>query len=171
MRGWACGAQAHGDDAGMANGAPAQQGAATGSGEKAGPKGGRESGASEKNAKMFRRVVAEEWLGKKGAWDNSYSATFGDSGWGAKAEAVLGSVRSLCGPLLFETRNAMFCPPFHIVSLDLVAICFGPSEKHGQLAVLMFCCNAGRETGRFKCRLVRVWHCLRLSSCLPAHCF
>ncbi len=42
--------------------------------------------------RAFQRVNAEEWLGKKGAWDNSYKATFGDSGWGAGAQAILGQV-------------------------------------------------------------------------------
>ena len=37
-------------------------------------------------------MKAEEWLGKKGAWDNSYEATFGNSGWGAGAQAILGQV-------------------------------------------------------------------------------
>eukprot|EP00884_Botryococcus_braunii_P006439 jgi/Botrbrau1/15797/Bobra.4_1s0148.1 len=55
-----------------------------------GPKRGK---GSSSHGQLFRRVVAEEWLDKKGAWDNSYTATFGESGWGAKAEAVLGSVR------------------------------------------------------------------------------
>jgi hypothetical protein len=41
-------------------------------------------------------VVAEEWLDKKGAWDNSYEATFGQDGWGFKAQQVLGQV-SACG--------------------------------------------------------------------------
>ena len=40
----------------------------------------------------FQRVRAEEWLDKKGAWDNSYQATFGESGWGAGAQAILGQV-------------------------------------------------------------------------------
>ena len=44
-------------------------------------------------ARAFQRVKDEEWLGKKGAWDNSYEATFGGDGWGAKAQAVLGAVR------------------------------------------------------------------------------
>lgn len=44
-------------------------------------------------AKAFQRVKADEWLDKKGAWDNSYEATFGDSGWGAKAQQILGKVR------------------------------------------------------------------------------
>ncbi len=35
---------------------------------------------------------AEEWLDKKGAWDNSYQATFGEGGWGAGAQAILGQV-------------------------------------------------------------------------------
>ena len=43
--------------------------------------------------KAFQRVKAEEWLDKTGAHDNSYKATFGSSGWGAKAQEVLGQVR------------------------------------------------------------------------------
>ena len=42
--------------------------------------------------RAFQRVNAEEWLGQKGSWNNSYSATFGDSGWGAKAQERLGQV-------------------------------------------------------------------------------
>lgn len=45
-------------------------------------------------AKAFQRVKAEEWTGKQGGWDNSYRATFGEGGWGAKAQAVLGQVRA-----------------------------------------------------------------------------
>ena len=45
----------------------------------------------QSTTRSFRRVTDEEWLGKKGAWDNSYEATFGSSGWGAKAQQVLGS--------------------------------------------------------------------------------
>jgi hypothetical protein len=44
-------------------------------------------------AKAFQRVKAEEWLGKKGSWDNSYVGTFGASGWGFKAQQILGKVR------------------------------------------------------------------------------
>jgi len=40
-------------------------------------------------ARAFKRVNDEEWLGKKGAWDNSYEAKFGSSGWGAKASQTL----------------------------------------------------------------------------------
>eukprot|EP00198_Chlamydomonas_reinhardtii_P010892 XP_001700229.1 predicted protein [Chlamydomonas reinhardtii] len=43
--------------------------------------------------KAFQRVKAEEWLGKKGAIDNRYEATFGQAGWGYKAQQVLGAVR------------------------------------------------------------------------------
>lgn len=43
--------------------------------------------------KPFQRVNAEEWLDKKGAWDNRYEATFGQGGWGFKAQQVLGAVR------------------------------------------------------------------------------
>ena len=44
-------------------------------------------------AKAFQRVKAEEWIDKKGSWDNSYVGTFGESGWGFKAQQVLGQVR------------------------------------------------------------------------------
>jgi len=44
-------------------------------------------------AKAFKRVNAEEWLGKKGSWDNSYVGTFGQDGWGYKAQMALGQVR------------------------------------------------------------------------------
>lgn len=51
---------------------------------------------AEKGApRAFQRVKAEEWLDKKGAWDNSYEATFGNSGWGAGAQAILGQVIEL----------------------------------------------------------------------------
>ncbi|KAK9869038.1 hypothetical protein WJX84_005211 [Apatococcus fuscideae] len=43
--------------------------------------------------RAFQRVKAEEWIGQKGAIDNSYQATFGEDGWGAKAQQVLGQVR------------------------------------------------------------------------------
>ena len=45
------------------------------------------------NGDFMAGVKDDEWLGKKGSWNNSYTATFGASGWGAKAEAVLGAVR------------------------------------------------------------------------------
>ncbi len=44
-------------------------------------------------AKAFQRVKAEEWLDKKGAINNHYEATFGQAGWGYKAQQVLGQVR------------------------------------------------------------------------------
>lgn len=44
-------------------------------------------------AKAFQRVQAEQWLNQKGSWDNSYEGTFGQSGWGFKAQQVLGQVR------------------------------------------------------------------------------
>ncbi len=34
-----------------------------------------------------------QWLGKKGAIDNSYESTFGQNGWGFRAQQVLGAVR------------------------------------------------------------------------------
>ena len=45
-------------------------------------------------ARAFKRVNDEEWLGKKGAWDNSYEAKFGNSGYGAKASQTLLQVHS-----------------------------------------------------------------------------
>ena len=43
-------------------------------------------------ARAFKRVNDDEWLDKKGAWDNSYAAKFGNSGWGAKASETLSQV-------------------------------------------------------------------------------
>ena len=43
-------------------------------------------------AKAFQRVKADEWLHSKAARNNSYEATFGNQGWGAKAQEVLGQV-------------------------------------------------------------------------------
>lgn len=51
------------------------------------------SGRGGTAARAFKRVDESQWLGKKGSWNNSYEATFGDAGWGAKAQAVLGQVR------------------------------------------------------------------------------
>ncbi|PRW59918.1 Nucleolar and coiled-body phospho 1 [Chlorella sorokiniana] len=51
------------------------------------------SGKEGTAAKAFQRVKADEWLDKKGAWDNSYEGTFGRNGWGWKAQEVLGKVR------------------------------------------------------------------------------
>ena len=61
--------------------------------------GGGEDAAAEPEprggtaAKAFQRVKVDEWLGKTGSWNNSYNATFGEAGWGARAQAVLGTVR------------------------------------------------------------------------------
>jgi len=44
-------------------------------------------------AKAFQRVKADEWIGKRGSWDNSYEGTFGQAGWGFKAQQILGKVR------------------------------------------------------------------------------
>ena len=56
----------------------------------------------------FQRVNAEEWLDKKGAWSNSYEANFGNQGWGAGAQAILGQVLPRSVPhhihLHLETR-------------------------------------------------------------------
>jgi hypothetical protein len=53
------------------------------------PRNGRRDDSGKR---PFQRVNAEEWLDKKGAWNNSYQANFGDRGWGAGAQAVLGQV-------------------------------------------------------------------------------
>ncbi len=50
---------------------------------------GNASGRAPTGARAFKRVNDEEWLGKKGAWDNSYEAKFGNSGYGAKASQTL----------------------------------------------------------------------------------
>jgi len=47
---------------------------------------------NDRAPRAFQRVKAEDWLDKKGAWDNSYEATFGSAGWGANAQATLGQV-------------------------------------------------------------------------------
>ena len=57
--------------------------------------------------RAFQRVKAEEWLGKKGAWDNSYQATFGNDGWGAGAQAILGQVSTPA----FHTIVSLANPP------------------------------------------------------------
>ncbi len=43
--------------------------------------------------KPFQRVDVEKWMGKKGSHCNTYEAAFGDGGWGAGAEKVLGGVK------------------------------------------------------------------------------
>ena len=40
-----------------------------------------------------RRVDVDEWMGKKGSWDNTYEGTFGEGCVGWKAQAVLGQVK------------------------------------------------------------------------------
>lgn len=65
-------------------------------------------------ARSFQRVNADEWLNKKGAWDNSYEATFGNGGWGAGAQAVLGQVcMPSADPLQVHTCSCQkyFCHP------------------------------------------------------------
>lgn len=57
------------------------------------------SGKEGTAAKAFQRVKADEWLDKKGAWDNSYVGTFGQNGWGWKAQEVLGKVGAGCADL------------------------------------------------------------------------
>ncbi|KAK9803655.1 hypothetical protein WJX72_008580 [[Myrmecia] bisecta] len=44
-------------------------------------------------SRAFQRVKAEEWLGAKGSWDNSYRAQYGEDGYGLKAQEILGQVR------------------------------------------------------------------------------
>ena len=55
----------------------------------------KQQGNGNGKGEAFQRVKAEEWLDKKGARDNSYEATFGNSGWGAGAQAILGKVGAL----------------------------------------------------------------------------
>lgn len=76
-------------DKGDVNGAAGGAGAAGGKLQE-----GDRNGSGGTAAKAFKRVVDEEWLGHKGAWDNSYEATFGAAGWGAKASATLQMVRT-----------------------------------------------------------------------------
>jgi outer membrane biosynthesis protein TonB len=54
---------------------------------------GSANGKQTTGAKAFQRVKADEWLGAKAARSNTYVDTFGEDGWGAKAQAVLGAVR------------------------------------------------------------------------------
>lgn len=69
--------------------AASSQAAANGSAQS--DKGGSGAAAAKgpTGARAFKRVNDEEWLGKKGAWDNSYEAKFGSSGYGAKASQTL----------------------------------------------------------------------------------
>ena len=71
-----------------------QNGGGEGGGEGGeGSDGGYVSAGKEGTAaRAFQRVKADEWLDKKGAWDNSYVGTFGQNGWGWKAQEVLGKV-------------------------------------------------------------------------------
>lgn len=61
---------------------------------------GNASGRGPTGARAFKRVNDEEWLGKKGAWDNSYEAKFGTSGYGAKASQTLLQVTERHAPCL-----------------------------------------------------------------------
>ena len=61
---------------------------------------GNASGRGSTAARAFKRVNDEEWLGKKGAWDNSYEAKFGNSGYGAKASQTLLQVTAPHAPCL-----------------------------------------------------------------------
>lgn len=54
---------------------------------------GQSGTADKKAANRFQRVKSEEWTGKIGSMDNSYVGTFGEDGWGFKAQQVLGQVR------------------------------------------------------------------------------
>jgi len=38
-------------------------------------------------------VDVDQWMGKKGSWDNSYMGTFGAGGYGAGANQILSRVR------------------------------------------------------------------------------
>ena len=52
--------------------------------------------AQSRTAKQaFQRVRSDEWLGKKGSWNNSYEAANGSAGYGAKAQEVLGQVEHI----------------------------------------------------------------------------
>lgn len=59
---------------------------------------GRAVAKGPTGARAFKRVNDDEWLGKKGAWDNSYEAKFGSSGWGAKASQTLLQVSQALHP-------------------------------------------------------------------------
>lgn len=59
-------------------------------------------------ARAFKRVDDNEWLNKKGAWDNSYAAKFGNSGWGAKASETLLQVSVM--PMHIWRSLVMTCP-------------------------------------------------------------
>lgn len=59
---------------------------------------GRAVAKGSTGARAFKRVNDDEWLGKKGAWDNSYEAKFGSSGWGAKASQTLLQVSQALPP-------------------------------------------------------------------------
>lgn len=64
-----------------------------------GTESGRAAVKGPTGARAFKRVNDDEWLGKKGAWDNSYEAKFGSSGWGAKASQTLLQVSQRLYPL------------------------------------------------------------------------
>ena len=78
--------------------AASSQADANGAAEGAVP--GSASGRGSTGARAFKRVNDEEWLGKKGAWDNSYEAKFGNSGYGAKASQTLLQVTEQHAPCL-----------------------------------------------------------------------
>ena len=58
-------------------------------------------------ARAFKRVNDDEWLDKKGAWDNSYAAKFGASGWGAKASETL--LQVCLGSLVLTLHHCRRC--------------------------------------------------------------
>lgn len=79
---------------------PAKKRRAEGSSDAEGAANGDASGGEGNQgtaAKAFQRVKADEWLGKKGSWDNSYVGTFGQDGWGFKAQQILGQVGDWVG--------------------------------------------------------------------------
>lgn len=78
--------------------------------------------------RAFRRVSNEDWIGKKNLYDNSYEATFGNSGWGAKAQKVLGTFNSP-----FQKRS-LFQPPF----VERVSVMKRPRRKEGPISVARF---------------------------------
>ena len=64
-------------------------------------------------ARAFKRVNDDEWLGKKGAWDNSYEAKFGTSGWGAKASQTLLQASHILLQQLIQPALVALCEQQH----------------------------------------------------------
>lgn len=50
-------------------------------------------GRTPGSGRAFQRVKSDEWMTAKAARDNSYTGTFGQTGWGARAQEILGQVR------------------------------------------------------------------------------